>query len=126
MATFTNKAAKSMLDRVESLADTDTGKILGGTFHSIAHRFLRSYAYRLGYKSNFSIVDSEDARQVVGQAMAELKIDTKLSKFPKNNIVAEMISLTVNTQTSLDDVPMQSLSVFSSSGTGHSSDCLSL
>lgn len=104
LATFTNKAAKSMLNRVESLADTYTGKILGGTFHSIAHRFLRSYAYRLGYKTNFSIADSEDARQIIAQSMAELKIDTKLSKFPKNNVVAEMISLTVNTQTSLDDV----------------------
>ncbi len=104
LATFTNKAAKSMLSRVEQLADTYTGKLLGGTFHSIAHRLLRNYAFRLDYKSSFSIVDSEDARQIIAQAMAELKIDTRLGKFPKNNIVAEILSLTVNTQTSLDDV----------------------
>lgn len=104
LATFTNKAARSMLNRVESLVQYYTGKIMGGTFHSIAHRILRSYAFRLGYNSSFSIVDSEDARQVIGSAMAELKIDTKLTKFPKNNIIAEMISLALNTETALEDV----------------------
>jgi DNA helicase-2/ATP-dependent DNA helicase PcrA len=112
LATFTNKAARSMLSRVERLADTCTGKILGGTFHAIAHRFLRSYAYRLGYPSHFSIIDSEDARQIISQVMAELKIDTKLSKFPKSNVIAEMISLAVNTHTSLDDVLVNRYSFF--------------
>ncbi len=104
LATFTNKAANSMLNRVESLVHCYTGKIMGGTFHSIAHRFLRSYASRLGYSNSFSIVDSEDARQVIGSAMSELKIDTKLTKFPKNNIIAEMISLALNTETTLENV----------------------
>lgn len=104
LATFTNKAARSMLSRVESLVDCFTGKITGGTFHSISHRFLRSYAFRLGYTSSFSIVDSEDARQVITTVMAELKIDTKLIKFPKNNIIAEMISLALNTESTLEEV----------------------
>ncbi len=104
LATFTNKAARSMLNRVESLGNCYTGKITGGTFHSIAHRFLRSYAFRLGYQNSFSIVDSEDARQIIASAMAEFKIDTKLTKFPKNNIIAEMISLTVNTENTLEEV----------------------
>ncbi len=77
---------------------------MGGTFHSIAHRFLRSYAFRLGYQNSFSIVDSEDARQIIASAMTELKIDTKLTKFPKNNIIAEMISLTLNTESTLEEV----------------------
>jgi DNA helicase II / ATP-dependent DNA helicase PcrA len=104
LATFTNKAAHAMLNRVESLVHCYTGKIMGGTFHSIAHRFLRSYAFRLGYSNSFSIVDSEDARQIIASAMAELKIDTKLTKFPKNNIIAEMISLMVNTENTLEEV----------------------
>ena len=104
LATFTNKAARSMLNRVESLLNSYTGKILGGTFHHIAHILLRSYAYRLGYKSNFSIVDSEDSRQLISTCMAELKIDPKLSKFPKSNIIAEIISLAINTQNTLEDV----------------------
>ncbi|MHB8138711.1 MAG: ATP-dependent helicase [Smithellaceae bacterium] len=104
LATFTNKAARSMLNRVESLVHCYTGKIMGGTFHSIAHRFLRSYAFRLGYQNSFSIVDSEDSRQIIAQVMAELKIDTKLTKFPKNNIIAEMIGLALNTEDTLEEV----------------------
>ncbi|HQL00743.1 MAG TPA: UvrD-helicase domain-containing protein, partial [Smithellaceae bacterium] len=87
LATFTNKAARAMLHRVESLLNLYTGGIVGGTFHSIAHRFLRRFAHRLEYPSNFTIIDTEDARQVISSVMSELKIDTKLSKFPKNNII---------------------------------------
>ena len=104
LATFTNKAANSMLNRVESLINSSTGRIMGGTFHHIAHRLLRSYAYLLGYKISFSIVDSEDSRQLISTCLAELKIDTKQSKFPKSNILAEIIGLAVNTQNTLEDV----------------------
>lgn len=104
LATFTNKAARSMLNRVESILESYTGKILGGTFHHIAHIILRSYAFRLGYKSNFSIIDSEDSRQIISTCMAELKINPKLAKFPKSNVIAEIISLTLNTQNTLENV----------------------
>ncbi len=104
LATFTNKAAHSMLNRVESLIHADTKRIMGGTFHHVAHLFLRRHAHYLGYQTNFSIVDSEDARQIITTCMADLKIDPKLSKFPKSNVIAEIISLTVNTQSALDDV----------------------
>jgi DNA helicase-2/ATP-dependent DNA helicase PcrA len=104
LATFTNKAARSMLNRVESLINSGTRNIMGGTFHHVAHLVLRKHAHYLGYKTNFSIVDSEDSRQIISTCMGELKIDPKLSKFPKSNILAEIISLTVNTQNTLDDV----------------------
>ena len=104
LATFTNKAAHSMLNRVENLINSDTKRIMGGTFHHVSHVILRNYAYYLGYKSNFSIVDSEDSRQLIATCMAELKIDPKLSKFPKSNIIGEIIGLTTNTQCTLDDV----------------------
>jgi DNA helicase II / ATP-dependent DNA helicase PcrA len=104
LATFTNKAANSMLNRVEGLINSNTGRIMGGTFHHIAHRLLRSNAYLLGYKSSFSIVDSEDSRQLISTCLTELKIDTKNSKFPKSSILAEIIGLAVNTQNTLEDV----------------------
>jgi DNA helicase II / ATP-dependent DNA helicase PcrA len=104
LATFTNKAAHSMLNRVESLIHADTKRIMGGTFHHVAHLFLRTHAHYIGYKTNFSIVDSEDSRQIISTCMAELKIDPKLSKFPKSNVIGEIISLTVNTQSTLDDI----------------------
>jgi DNA helicase-2/ATP-dependent DNA helicase PcrA len=104
LATFTNKAARSMLNRVETLINCDTKRIMGGTFHHVAHVLLRRYADRLGYKTNFSIVDSEDSRQLISTCMAELKIDPKLSKFPKSNIISEIIGLTINTQSDLEEV----------------------
>jgi DNA helicase-2/ATP-dependent DNA helicase PcrA len=104
LATFTNKAAHSMLNRVETLINADTKNIMGGSFHHVAHVILRRYAECLGYKSNFLIVDSEDSRQLISTSLAELKIDTKLSKFPKSNIIAEIISLANNTKSTLDDV----------------------
>jgi DNA helicase-2/ATP-dependent DNA helicase PcrA len=104
LATFTNKAARSMLNRVESLISLYTGKIMGGTFHHIAHMFLRNYASRLGYRSNFSILDSEDSRQLIATCLSELKIDPKISKFPQSNVIAEIISLAFNTQNSLEEV----------------------
>ena len=106
LATFTNKASHAMLNRVEGLIHADTKRIMGGTFHHVAHLFLRRHAHYLGYKTNFSIVDSEDARQIISTCMADLKINPKLSKFPKSNIIAELISLTVNTQTTLEDILM--------------------
>ncbi|PKN70637.1 MAG: ATP-dependent DNA helicase [Deltaproteobacteria bacterium HGW-Deltaproteobacteria-12] len=104
LATFTNKAARSMLGRVETILNSYTGKILGGTFHHIAHVLLRSHAFRLGYKNNFTIVDSEDSRQLISTCMAELKIDPKLAKFPRSNVIAEMIGLALNTQSTLEDL----------------------
>jgi len=104
LATFINKAARSMLNRVETLLQSDTRNIMGGTFHHVAHLFLRRHAQDVGYKANFSIVDSEDARQIISTCMADLKIDPKLSKFPKSNIIGEIISLTVNTQSDLDQI----------------------
>jgi len=106
LATFTNKASHAMLNRVESLIHAETRNIMGGTFHHVAHLILRRHAHYLGYKTNFSIVDSEDARQIISTCMAELKIDPKLSKFPKSNIVGDMISLSVNTETTVEDVLM--------------------
>ncbi len=104
LATFTNKAARSMLNRVESLINCDTRRIMGGTFHHVAHLFLRRHAHYLGYKTNFTIVDSEDSRQIISTCMAELKIDPKLSKFPKSNVIGEIVSLALNTQSELSDV----------------------
>ncbi len=104
LATFTNKAARSMLNRVQSLVSLYAGKIMGGTFHHIAHIFLRSYAGRLGYRNNFSILDSEDSRQLIATCLSELKIDPKLGRFPQSNVIVEILSLAFNTQNSLEDV----------------------
>src|SRR5688572_28906133 len=63
LLTFTNKASREMLARVEQLVTIDTRRIWGGTFHSIGNRLLRRYADTIGYRSNFTILDDEDAKE---------------------------------------------------------------
>jgi len=104
LATFTNKAARSMLSRVESLIGREIGGLWGGTFHHCAHRTLRAHAPRLGYASNFSILDSEDSRQLINTCITETGIDGKGDKFPRGEVVGDMISLAVNTEAPLLDI----------------------
>src|SRR5213595_2211974 len=57
LLTFTNKASREMLSRVEQLVTIDTRRIWGGTFHSVGNRLLRQHVEPLGYSSNFGILD---------------------------------------------------------------------
>ncbi|HBB15476.1 MAG TPA: ATP-dependent DNA helicase, partial [Syntrophus sp. (in: bacteria)] len=104
LATFTNKAARSMLTRVEDLIGREIGGLWGGTFHHCAHLTLRANAHRLDYERNFSILDSEDARQLINTCITETGIDTKADKFPRGDVIGDMISLAVNTETLIPDV----------------------
>jgi DNA helicase-2/ATP-dependent DNA helicase PcrA len=79
--TFTNKAAKEMKERVEKvLGNTDARNLYIGTFHSVFARILRSEAPRLGYPSNFTIYDTDDAKSVVKTVINELGLDDKVYK----------------------------------------------
>src|SRR4051812_9462517 len=62
LLTFTNKAAKEMLHRVNGIVPLDASQIWGGTFHSIANRILRRHAKLIGYESNYAIIDREDSK----------------------------------------------------------------
>ncbi|MEK7373950.1 MAG: ATP-dependent helicase [Thermodesulfobacteriota bacterium] len=104
LATFTNKAARSMLSRVAALIGREIGGLWGGTFHHCAHLTLRAHADRLGYARNFSIMDSEDARQLLNTCIAECGVAVKSEKFPRGEVVGEMVSLAVNTEAPLPDV----------------------
>src|SRR5256885_6605858 len=57
LLTFTNKAARQMLERVASLLPIDASGIWGGTVHSIGNRMLRRHGSALGYQSGFTIMD---------------------------------------------------------------------
>ena len=59
LVTFTNKAANEMIKRVEFLLGKRPKGIWGGTFHSIANRFIRMYAKTLGLKANYTIMDED-------------------------------------------------------------------
>ena len=77
LVTFTNRASREMLGRVESLLGQDVRRVWGGTFHSIANRVLRRHAVSLGYENNYSILDSEDAKDLIDACVDEAAIDTR-------------------------------------------------
>ncbi|MCC6563735.1 UvrD-helicase domain-containing protein [Candidatus Uhrbacteria bacterium] len=101
LLTFTNKAAREMVERVESVLGPGAKGIWGGTFHSIGARLLRHFADELGYTSSFSILDQEDSRDLIKAVMKDLQIDPKARRFPTASVVGDIISYARNTQTSI-------------------------
>ncbi len=69
--TFTNKAANEMRDRVVSLLGSGDAPSWMGTFHSIGLRWLRRYADRLGYPSDFVVYDDDDQESVLRRLLKE-------------------------------------------------------
>ncbi|HEV3484629.1 MAG TPA: ATP-dependent helicase [Vicinamibacterales bacterium] len=102
IVTFTNKASREMLSRVEQLVTTDTRRIWGGTFHSIGNRLLRRHADAIGYRSNFSILDDEDAKEMMESAVSSLGIKTLEKRFPKGDVLLDIYSFLINTRTPLE------------------------
>src|SRR3982751_6728107 len=84
LATFTNRAAREMLRRVEQLTSGgDVRRVWGGTFHRIANMVLRRHATSIGYQQNYSILDSEDARDFIAVCIDDAGVNTKSKRFPK-------------------------------------------
>ncbi len=92
--TFTNKAAAEMKERVERiLGNTEARNLYIGTFHSVFARILRAEAPKLGYPSNFTIYDTDDAKSVVKTVINELALDDKQYK---PNVIYNRISAAKN------------------------------
>jgi len=73
--TFTNKAAKEMRGRIEALLDLPARSMWFGTFHGIAHRFLRAHSRDANLPENFQILDSDDQLRIIKRIMRELNVD---------------------------------------------------
>ena len=75
--TFTNKAAKEMKARVESLVGEPAQVIWMSTFHSMCVRILRRDADRIGIERNFTIIDPTDQKSVIKDVLKQENIDSK-------------------------------------------------
>jgi len=94
--TFTNKAAAEMKERVEkALGNTEARNLYIGTFHSVFARILRADANKLGYPNNFTIYDTDDAKNIIKNIVKEMNLDDKHYKpaFIYNRISAAKNSL---------------------------------
>lgn len=78
--TFTNKASKEMRERIEHVTGTDARNLWMGTFHAVFAKILRIEAQRLGYPSNFTIYDTDDAKSLMKDIVKELGLDDKMYK----------------------------------------------
>ena len=94
LLTFTNRAAKEMLERAEKVVGDAAQSIWSGTFHSICARFLRRYGSALGYQPGFQIIDEDDQKKLVGDIIKSTVKDPK--DFPKKEVVLKMISEAAN------------------------------
>src|SRR3954467_445774 len=73
--TFTNKAAREMRERIETVVGSDARNLWMGTFHAVFARLLRAEAHLLGYPNNFTIYDTDDSKSLVKSIVREMGLD---------------------------------------------------
>ena len=76
--TFTNKAANEMKERLHTLIGETSNYIQVSTFHSFGLKILRENYEKLGYSSNFSIMDSDDSLSIIKKILKDFNLDTKM------------------------------------------------
>jgi DNA helicase-2/ATP-dependent DNA helicase PcrA len=101
LLTFTNKAAREMLERVNDLLPGASEGLWSGTFHSIGHRILRRHPEAAGFREGFTIMDREDQEELLESVVAHLGFRSNDKRFPKGEVLAELLSLGCNTSDSL-------------------------
>jgi DNA helicase-2/ATP-dependent DNA helicase PcrA len=78
--TFTNKAAREMRERIETVAGGEARNLWMGTFHAVFAKILRIEGHILGYPSNFTIYDTDDSRSLMRDILRENGLDDKIYK----------------------------------------------
>jgi DNA helicase-2/ATP-dependent DNA helicase PcrA len=110
LLTFTNKAAREMVQRVHALLPGETRRITGGTFHHVGNLVLRRNAALVGYASNFTILDREDARDFMDEFAQGA--DEGFVKFPKGDVLLDILSFARNTGATVERVVAERYPVF--------------
>lgn len=104
LITFTNRAAREMLSRVELLVKQKTKDIWGGTFHHIANRILRQHGKLLSISPDFTILDREDSKDLIASCLQEAGVDIRKRRFPRKSVLAAISSFVQNTLETLEAV----------------------
>lgn len=104
LLTFTNKASREMLQRVEALTGVEQWRFWGGTFHSVGNKFLRMEGSAIGLDSNFTILDAEDSEKLLKHTVSRASPRFFSAKEnPKAGLLKEIISYARNTCLSIED-----------------------
>lgn len=115
LLTFTRRAAAEMLRRVNGILGgmeqsdhrrlrSVSGKVWGGTFHSVASRLLRQHGKLIGLPREFTILDRGDSEDLMQVLRADLRVSEAESRFPLKATCIDIYSRCVNTQQPLQKV----------------------
>ena len=83
VVTFTNKAAKEMSNRLNKMSLPNISSSWIGTFHGIAHKFLRLHYALVGLSNNFEVIDSDDQLKVIRRLIKQLNINEDMFEAKK-------------------------------------------
>ncbi len=106
LLTFTRRASREMIGRAAALTAAHPGarRIAGGTFHAMAHRFVRADAAALGLTADFGLLDAGDAADVIDLVRQEQGHAETPRRFPRKHTLADIYSRTVNAQRPVREV----------------------
>ncbi len=105
LLTFTRRAAREMLQRARTMTrQPPVGGVLGGTFHSVAHRFVRLHASSLGLAPEFAVLDAGDAADLLDLIREEHGHAQAQQRFPRPSTLLDIYSRTVNCQRPLSEI----------------------
>jgi DNA helicase-2/ATP-dependent DNA helicase PcrA len=107
LVTFTRRAAREMVHRLEPLIGEQAIRVWAGTFHHIGNRLLRRAAPLLGYEPNFTILDGEDQLDLIRLAMDDTGLTGTGRMAPRPAEVQHLISFAANVARPLADVVAQ-------------------
>ncbi len=102
LVTFTNKAAKEMLSRVDMLTEGRSRGLFGGTFHHLGNLFLRRSAARIGRNSAFTILDSDDSQSLMKSVVGAFSGE-RSKLFPKPAVLRDVWSFMRNSDANLEE-----------------------
>jgi DNA helicase-2/ATP-dependent DNA helicase PcrA len=110
LLTFTRRAAREMLQRTRALVPMGRGSggVLGGTFHSVAHRFVRMHAASVGLAPGFAVLDSADGADLLDLIREEHGHAQSRRRFPRKGTLLDIYSRTVNAGRTLSELVAES------------------
>ncbi|MBT1247075.1 ATPase AAA [Thermosipho sp. 1223] len=103
LVTFTKAAAKEMLQRAKVVSKSNLEGITAGTFHHVCNLFLRRYGSTIGLKPNFTILDSEDAKDLMESIRSQLIPKSERKTVPTAKQLISIYSYMNNTLSSLKE-----------------------
>jgi len=108
LLTFTRRASAEMLKRAgASIDDRSSGRVWGGTFHSISNRLLRQYGRAVGLDEGFTVIDRADTESLFGILRTENGFGKTKTRFPRKETIASIYSRVANAQTPLSETLVQ-------------------